>query len=84
MVKSVKVPQKYFLCLGMVKSNNIDNFYKDLTLIYSFAHPHLKRNGTSKVVLAFHENITAWLELVVGISGKTKHHDNYGRKITAS
>ena len=33
MVKSVKVPEKYFLYLGVVKSNNIGNFCKDLTLV---------------------------------------------------
>ena len=83
MVKSVKVPQKYFLCLGVVKSNSIGNFCKGLPVVYSFTHPHLKRKGTSKVVLAFHENITAWLELVIGTPGKPKQHGNYGRKITA-
>ena len=82
MVKSVKVPQKYFLCLGVVKSNNIGNFCKGLPVVYSFTHPDLKRKGTSKVALAFHENIT-WLELVISTPGKQKQYGNYGRKITA-
>ena len=82
--KLLPLKTNIFLCLGVVKSNNINHFWKDLTLIQLFCAPHLKRKGPSKVVLAFHENITAWLELVIGTPGKPKQHDKYGRKITAS
>ena len=44
-------------------------------------HPHLKRKGSPKLVLGFHENITAWLGLVTGTGGKPNQHDDYEGKL---
>ena len=70
MIESIRVPQKYFLCLGVVKSNHIGIFVRTWPWLNSFVHCHLKRKGTSKLVLAFHEIISAWLGLDIGNRGK--------------
>ena len=50
-VKSVKVLQKYFLCLGVVKSNNIGIFVRAWPWFNYFVHPILKEKVLQNLFL---------------------------------